>query len=469
MLRLIATCCLLFVLSATVFASRPKPKKKILRRPKIAKIVRKPDLKAVVASYGRSTFFPLRLSKNGRYLLTQHNEPFLLNADAGWLLFHKLQFNQARQYIDNRHEKFFNAIFLQVLPPEPDLRSAYNSAPFATQGDLSAPNEAYFKYVENIVRYASSRQMMVGLVPAWLGCCGSNWAKIQQQNGVEKCRNFGQYLGKRLSKNNNIIWIMGGDRDPLGEEVVQRAIAEGIKSVAPNHLMTYHAASSHSSTDVFANESWLDLSMIYTYFRGKQGLWTTDMPQVHEVSDKEYQKTPVKAFILGESQYEDENVGTEQMVRRQAYWTMLSGGAGHCYGSSVWAFGANWQRNLNLSGALSMSRFYKIFNGLPWELLRPEKSGELIISGQGIYGETDYSPVAVLPNYRLALMYMPIGHPVKIDMTKMKGSNLRVLWINPKTNQRWAGGYLKPRAVRELIPPTLSDDWILLIGNVGKK
>jgi hypothetical protein len=172
---------------------------------------------------------------------------------------------------------------------------------------------------------------------------------------------------------------------------------------------------------------------------------------------------------LGESQYENENVGTEQMVRRQAYWTMLSGGAGHCYGSSVWAFGTNWQRNMNLNGALSMSRFYKIFSGLPWELLRPETSGELVVSGQGTYGEDDYSPVAVLPNYRLAMMYLPVGHPVKINMAQMKGSNLRVLWINPKTNQRWAGGYFKPRAVRELIPPTLSDDWILLIGNVGKK
>jgi hypothetical protein len=469
MLRSIVTCCLLFALSVSVFAGRPKPKKKTNYRPKSTKIVRKPDLKTVADSYKRGTVFPLKLSKNNRYLITQHNEPFLLNADAGWLLFHKLQFNQARQYIDNRHEHFFNTVFLQILPPEPDQKNAYNSTPFATQGDFSTPNDTYFKYVEDIVRYANSRQMMVGLVPAWLGCCGSNWAAVQQQNGVEKCKKYGEYLGTRLSKYDNVLWIMGGDRDPLGEEAVQKAIAKGIKSAAPNQLMTYHAASSHSSVDVFANESWLDLSIVYTYFRGKEGTWTTDMPQVYEVSDKEYQKNPTKAFILGESQYENENVGTEQMVRRQAYWTMLSGGAGHCYGSSVWAFGTNWQRNMNLNGALSMSRFYKIFSGLPWELLRPETSGELVVSGQGTYGEDDYSPVAVLPNYRLAMMYLPVGHPVKINMAQMKGSNLRVLWINPKTNQRWAGGYFKPRAVRELIPPTLSDDWILLIGNVGKK
>ncbi len=466
--RLIATYCLLFLLSATVFASRPKPKKNILSRPKIVKIVRKtPDIKAIVASYSRSTVFPLKLSKNSRYLATQHDEPFLLNADTGWWLFNKLQFGQARQYIDNRHAQLFNTIFLQVLPPEPDLRNAYNSAPFATQSDFSAPNEAYFKYVEDIVRYASGQQMVVGLAPAWLGCCGSNWAAVQQQNGIDKCRNYGQYLGKRFSKYSNILWIMGGDRDPLGEIAVQKAIAEGIKSAVPNQLMTYLAANLHSSADVLPTENWLDLSLVFTEIKNKEANTATVETEAHTISDKEYQKSPTKAFIVGGVLNEAEN--TEQLVRQQAYWAMLSGAAGHCYDGLIGGFDKNWQKKLNQNGTLSMSRFYKIFSGLPWELLRPETSGELIVSGQGTYGEDDYSPIAVLPNYRLAIMYLPVGHPVRINMAKMKGSNLRVLWINPKTNQRWAGGYLKPRAVRELIPPTLSDDWILLIGNVGKK
>ena len=33
--------------------------------------------------------FPLKISKNGRYLTDQLDKPFLLNADAGWLLFQK--------------------------------------------------------------------------------------------------------------------------------------------------------------------------------------------------------------------------------------------------------------------------------------------------------------------------------------------------------------------------------------------
>ncbi len=459
--RIVSACFLFFLFFVNTFAGRPKPRKKV--------IIHRKTLHEVVISYNRSTIFPLKLSKNSRYLVTQHNEPFLLNADAGWLLFHKLRFEQARQYIDNRHSKFFNAVFLQVLPPEPNLKNAYQSAPFNTNGDFSDPKEAYFKYIEDLVRYANNQQMIVGLAPTWLDFDGSNWAEVQKQNGTEKCRNYGQYLGKRFGKYNNVLWIMSGNQELPGNEAVQGAIAEGIKSAAPNHLMTYQATSPQSSADILTNATWLDLNMVNLYHKKTEAVRTSELPQTYELLVKEYQKQPNKAFVVGELQHKYENIDNEQTVRRQVYWAMLSGGAGNCYGSSVCAFEKNWQQKLNLKSTLSMSRFYKIFNGLPWELLQPETSGELVVSGQGNIGDDDYSPMAVLPNYRLALMYMPVGHPVKIDMAKMKGSNLRVLWINPKTNQRWAGGYFKPRAVRVLIPPTLSDDWILLIGNVGKK
>ncbi|TAF95703.1 MAG: DUF4038 domain-containing protein [Cytophagia bacterium] len=413
--------------------------------------------------------FPLKVSKNNAYLTDQANRPFLMNADAGWLLLQKLTIEEARYYLNNRKAKYFNTVFLQLLPTEPDQKNAYGEVPFLKQGDFSTPNEKYFNYVEEVLKAANRLGMAVALVPAWLGCCRTNWYDVQYQNGVEKCQRYGQYLATRLKAHKNIVWIMGGDRDPLREESVQRAIAEGIKSITPTQPMTYHAASSHSSTDVFGSENWLDFSMVYTYFRGKQGVWTPEMPQVYEVAKKEYQKIPRKAFILGESQYEDENVGNDQMMRRQVYWAMLSGGAGHCYGSSLWAFPANWRRVLNLSGATDMAFFHRIFTRLPWELLRPELKNELIVAGQGTYGSDDYAPVATLPNSRLAVVYLPVGRTIQIDASKIKGSSIRALWINPSTDKRWIGGYFKPTGIRDLTPPSLGNDWILLLGNVGKK
>ena len=413
--------------------------------------------------------FPLQISKNGRHFVDQFDSPFLMNADAGWMLFQKLRLEEARLYLANRKAKYFNTIFLQLLPAEPNDRNAYGEAPFLKQGDFLTPNEKYFKYVDDLIREANHLGMVVALNPAWLGCCRQNWFEVQYQNGADKCRTYGQYLATRLKTHKNMVWLMGGDRDPLREEVVQRAMAEGIKAISPTQPVSYHAASSHSSTDVFSSESWLDFSMVYTYFRGKEGVWTQEMPQVYEVALNEYKKSPVKTFVLGESQYEDENVGNQQVVRRQAYWALLSGGSGHCYGSSLWAFPNNWRNVMNLPGALDMAFLHHIFSRLPWELLRPDLKNEILVEGQGIYGSDDYAPVAVLPNNRMAAIYLPVGRTIRVDVGKIKGSSIRALWINPSTDKRWIGGYFKPTGVRELTPPSLGNDWVLLLGNVGKK
>jgi hypothetical protein len=439
--------------------------------PLFAQKKRKPTSKkkpAAVAVVNQG-IFPLKVSKNGRYLTDYYNRPFLMNADAGWTLFHKLRIEEAQTYLANRNAQHFNTVFLQLLPPEPNQTNAYGEAPFYPKDDFSAPNNKYFQYVEDVIKQAAKMQMVVALVPAWLGCCRTNWYDVQYKNGVEKCRVYGSYLGNRFKKYQNVVWIMGGDRDALREEHVQKAMAQGLKSAAPNHLITYHAASSHSSTDVFANEPWLDFSMVYTYFRGKQGVWTPEMPQVYEVALTESKKMPRKAFILGESQYEDENVGNAEMIRRQAYWTILSGGSGHCYGSSIWEFGNNWQEKLLLPGVSQVSLFYKIFSALPWYLFRPDATDDFLVEGRGGYGSDDYGSVAVLPNYRMAVIYLPTSRTVKINVEKIKGTSIRALWISPRTNKRWIGGYFKPQGVRELTPPTLDEDWLLLVGNVGRK
>jgi Protein of unknown function (DUF4038)/Putative collagen-binding domain of a collagenase len=451
LLRTLLCVLLAFMVS---FGSKPRPKKKTVRFKKEVRF---------------NSSFPLKISKNGRYLTDRHNHPFLLQGDAAWTLLHKLKLEEAKIYLDDRKNKFFNTIFLQLLPPEPGQKNAYGQAPFLKSEDFSTPNEAYFSYVETIVYEAAKRNMQVALVPAWLGCCGGNWFDIQHRNGVEKCNTYGKYVATRLRSHPNILWIMGGDRDPLREAAVQEAMAAGIKSVNVATLMTFHAASSHSSTDVFPKAKWLDFSMVYSYFRNKKGVWTNQMPQVYEVALNEYQKHPHKAFILGESQYEDENVGTPQMVRRQAYWTMLSGGSGHCYGSSLWAFPAGWQRVLPLPGAFDMAHFFRIFTEMPWELLQPDVENKLVLEGRGVYGADDYAAVATLPNRRMAVVYLPTGRKVKMNVELLKGSTLRATWISPRSGKRWLDSSFKGIGVRTFTPPTTDDDWILIVGNVGQK
>ncbi|MGB3777753.1 MAG: DUF4038 domain-containing protein [Tunicatimonas sp.] len=65
-----------------------------------------------------------------------------------------------------------------------------------------------------------------------------------------------------------IVSAPGGDNDPFNALEEIEAMADGLHRQAGNQLFTYHAASTHSSTDVFPEADWLDVSMVYTYFRG---------------------------------------------------------------------------------------------------------------------------------------------------------------------------------------------------------
>jgi Protein of unknown function (DUF4038)/Putative collagen-binding domain of a collagenase len=447
---------LLCVCVTTAWAQRKKSKKK-----------RNSRLATQRVADAVPSFFPLKISANNRYFKDSYGRPFFMNADASWPLFQKLQLDEAKFYLQNRKSKRFNTIFVQLLPPEPTQTNAYGEAPFLIPNDFGTPNEKYFLYVEQIIKEAQSLRMAVAIAPAWLGCCRTNWFDVQYQNGPDKCRQFGQYLGKKFKKYNNIAWIMGGNRDPLREETVQRAIAEGLKIESPEAFITYHAASSRSSTDVFANESWLDFSMIHsdTTVTQNKGI------AMYEFAQNEYKKTLIKPFVLGQAQYEDENPETSLMVRQQAYWTLLSGGAGHCYGSLVSNFPENWKNLMTkqLPGSTDIATFYRIAVTLPWELLKPNFENNIITEGGGTYTQNDYASAAILPNNKLAVIYLPSSRTIKINANSLTGSILRATWVRPRTGKKTIGGTFEPNGIKELTPPDMTDDWLLLIGNISRR
>ena len=125
--------------------------------------------------------------------------------------------------------------------------------------------------------------------------------------------------------------------------------------------------------------------MVYTYFRGFNKAWIQNQPDVYEVSWNEYNKTPLKAFILEESTYEGkhETWGSALQVRKQVYWTVLGGGIGNAYGSPLWRCDSNWRRNLDLPGALSLKHFHHLSSGLQWEKLIPDTNKAISVAGNG--------------------------------------------------------------------------------------
>jgi hypothetical protein len=116
------------------------------------------------------------------------------------------------------------------------------------------------------------------------------WYWQFKSNGPEKCHEFGRYLGGRLSKFENVLWLLGADRDP--DDVTQHmlAMARGLEEIAPDQLKTCHAAAK-SSVVLLHSEPWLDLNISHGYH------------DPHIFVSEDYKRQPSKPVFLGESGY----------------------------------------------------------------------------------------------------------------------------------------------------------------------
>ncbi|MBW3623094.1 MAG: DUF4038 domain-containing protein, partial [Armatimonadetes bacterium] len=419
------------------------------------------------------TRFPLKPSASGRYLADRENRPFLYHADTAWKLFLKLTREEAVEYLKDRKAKGFTTVQV-ILTGFMGEKNRERQAPFLAEGDFSRPNEAYFRHVDAVLREAEKLGLFMALAPAWVGCCGEGWGgrgKPLQANGPEKSREFGRFLGERYKNFNNIMWIMGGDNDPHEDREAIRQMALGIKEKAPHHLITYHAASSHSSTDVWPpDEKWIDVTMTYTYFRGFNKAWNKNQPDVYEVNHQEYRKKPVRPFFLGESTYEGEHGdwGSAHQARKQAYWSMLSGGMGHAYGSPNWNIPNDWREKMQLPGAKSLRHFYDLFASRLWHTLVPDEKNELAVGGRGEFATNNYAVTARSEDGRLAVTYLPTPRTITFDLSRMSGP-VTARWFDP-TNGSYKtveGSPFSNQGTREYMPPPKNaagdPDFLLLL------
>ncbi len=414
--------------------------------------------------------FPLSISENQRYLVDAEGSPFLYQADTPWFLFFKLTMPEVKEYIQARKQKGFNTLQI-MLTGGKGLENIDGELPFLNNYDLAQPNEKFFQRVDSIVVEAQNQGLLLALVPLWSGCCRTDYAGVDAEgnplplnrNGVEKARAYGEWVGDRYGSYNHIMWVLGGDNDPFNALEEIEAMADGLHRTSNNQLFTYHASSTHSSTDVFPEANWLDVSMVYTYFRGFNKAWNKIQPDVYEVCYDEYQKTPTMPFFLGESTYEGEHDdwGSALQVRKQAYWAVLSGATGHAYGSPNWHLRDDWRKVLQFPGAESLKHLPPLMKSVGWPNLQPNWNGSFIEQGDGGYATNDYAVTAISIDSTHAITYIPSGREIQIDPSLISNKKVKLNWYNPRSGQTVA---IKTYSTTEQISLTTPDnqDWILL-------
>jgi hypothetical protein len=214
----------------------------------------------------------------------------------------------------------------------------------------------------------------------------------------------------------------------------------------------------------------IDLNASYTYY-----------PTYAQVL-KDYNRPNAKPVVMFESCYEFEQDSTPAVLRRQEYWSILSGAAGQLYGNGyTWPFKPEWKNKLNTPGAVQMAYVQALFVPRPWHQLIPDQTHKVVIAGYGTfdsstsqgnaYGMTsDYVTAGRTRDGSLVTAYLPSRRTVTVDMGQLCApATATARWYDPS---RWTytaikGLPLKNAGKQKFSPPGNNGDgdgdWILVL------
>lgn len=407
----------------------------------------------------------LKVSKNDKYLITEQGDPFLWLGGTGWEMIHRLKKQEIDEYLSDRSEKGFTVIQTVVLAELDGLNvpNAYGEKPLINN-DPTRINEKYFELVDYVVEKANTLGLYVALLPTWGDKFNKRWGVGPEIFNPENARIYGQLLAKRYLNNNNIIWVLGGDRIPENEEHYQiiRQMAEGIKDIDTIHLMSYHPSGAKMASEFFKEDKWLDIDMFQSGH--SRIVREYDFVAASLASDV---KRPV---INAEARYEnipdrfwenkDHGWLDDADVRVSAYWSMLAGAAGYTYGcNDIWQmFDTNkdpilfarteWKSALDLPGSTHVKYLKQIFDYIPWQTLYFNPS---LVKGENPKNES-HIIAAITEQNDLMVAYTPMGKPMHLDLTQLDSGNVLGYWFNPRSGTLKSIGLINGSGTIEFSP-----------------
>jgi hypothetical protein len=431
---------------------------------------------------GGTFVLPVKASSNGRYLVDQNNNPWLLMADSPQAMICTIDAADMATYMSARQSEGFNAINADAICTTYTggnaNGTAFDGTPPFTRGsspgnyNLLLPNPAYFAELDSMITLAASYGFVVLLDPietgGWLGCL--------ENNGATNAYSYGAYLGNRYKNFTNIIWFSGNDfqtwsSSSTDNNLVKQVMA-GIASADSNHLQTielnYHFSYSNQDT---ALASYLGADGVYTYY------------ETYDCVLQAYASSPTIPAYLAEANYEGENnqgwlpaVAGTYVLREQAYWTLTSGGVGQIYGDHyTWGFISGWQSNLSTPGALEIQYINKLFGSVAWWDLVPDTTHEIVTAGYGTYDGSNgnlttatYCTTSWISSGSLALTYCPNASTLTVDLAKFSGP-VTAQWYDPSNGAYSAisGSPFPNSGTQDFITPGNNHDgdpdWVLMM------
>lgn len=430
----------------------------------------------------------LRVSDNKRYLVHQNGTPFFWMGDTAWELFHRLNREEADQYLKHRAGQGFTVVQAVALAEFDGLKepNPYGEVPLV-DNDPTRPNEAYFNHVDFIVDKAAQYGLVVAFLPTWGDKVFKNtWGQGPEVFNPTNAKVYGRYLGNRYKNRENIVWVLGGDRQPRdgsSDVDIWRAMAAGIQEAvggADKALMTYHPQPnglSGGASKWFRDDTWFDFNM-----HQNGHCRNTTMYDNITVS---YNNQPIKPTMDAEPIYEDhpvcfnaKDLGTSNAydVRLYAYLDLFAGAHGHTYGChDIWQmYSAKrpavngphifWLEALDLPGANQMKHVRHLMTARPLLDRVPDQS---VVVENGL-GPAERIQATRGTDY--AFVYSAVGKPFTVNAGKISGKTITATWFDPRTGKTQSAGTFDNQKPRLFSPPTqgYGQDWVLVLDDSAK-
>lgn len=459
----------------------------------------------------------LKISKNRRYFETESGTPFVWIADTAWTIPQRMKWDDIEYYMKTRKKQGFTVLQIVALDPERDVEMRNPAGEKALiDNDLSKPNEQYFKYLDWIIDEAERNEMYVLLLPVWGQLVvGEDWSNgVYEKTVTEKnAYQYGEWIGHRYAKRNNILWCLGGDRQPIHKQKddyreVWRRLAEGLaKGVTGNALkcneqhevwekllITYHACYEMETGECSTFSYWDDNEAWISFIMLQSGHGST--VKNYELIKKEYERSNIMPVWDGEPAYEDmpncwpitgeSCFHDESIVRKRAYWSLLAGAFGYTYGHcNVWCSISEKERNfvsktdwfeaLSSKGSRQIKYMHaaiedlQLYNSIPCQevlLLQQKREDKL----------DEHIQAALIENKTALCLYFPKAGEEELSIEKLndKQNEFYGWWYNPQNGKFYSTNYdetqnaviykVKDKVIKVKTPESEEkQDWLLIL------
>jgi hypothetical protein len=395
---------------------------------------------------------PVKVSVNGRYFVDQDERPVFWLGTTQWNLFRGFSLEDATYIVERTAGNGFT--FAQVMlagPGVPSKPNVYGEMPWIDENPL-APNEAYFRHVDDVIEAARRRNLGISLTVYH--------RHYQGLIVAENARSYARWLAERYHDAPNVVWSMTPEAWSYYVPVM-RELAAGLRDGDDgSHLVTFKPDPGPHGSSFCHSEPWLDFNSIQTF------AW---VHRIYPLVDRDYHLEPVKPVLMAEGAYEEgSEYGfdvTPLWVRRQAYYSYLAG-AHHTYGhNDSWRLLPTWREALDAPGATQMGLLRRIFEGLTeWWYLVPDQS--VLVRG----GQTDGKVLTLAARHKdgkWLLVYCGDEATIAIDAARLAGQESQAFWIDPRTAERLAPVRFANRGERTFMTPAGWEDALLVVESAG--